>query len=160
MTFVDLDQAIMDEAIQIGLKFGVKVSKKDAKTIALIGLVRPVSQTLKGVMELLRSKTKENDKPPDSWSPQTDWSVTALIDIFTVILNSVLFHLIIWYTLIRHQKNGPILKLEFFNPFLMPVSEREGGGEIKRGEEGEKRRRNERARERKRREREGDKWRL
>jgi hypothetical protein len=78
-----LTPAMSDEIDQIGLKFGVEVIKNNKRSVTLTGLVRPVSQALKAVMELLRTaSTTSYDKPPDSWTPtpQTDGN-SALVDI-------------------------------------------------------------------------------
>jgi len=81
---VDLDTEITDtfseELDQIGLKFSVEV-RKQGKSIVLAGLVRPVSQALKAVMELLRNNATTNYiKRPDHWTPQPE-NVIDLVDV-------------------------------------------------------------------------------
>jgi hypothetical protein len=79
----NITPAMSDDLDQIGLKFGVEVNKTNKKKVVLTGLVRPVSQALKAVMEMLRTaSTTSYDKPPDSWTltPQTD-SNSTLVDV-------------------------------------------------------------------------------
>jgi len=78
----NLTPDLSDELDQIGLKFGVEVFSKDHKSVVVKGLVRPVAQALKAVMELLRtSSTASHEKPPDSWTVQSDPTAVALINV-------------------------------------------------------------------------------